>query len=101
MSVRQTKVLLFGEFQHRAFRQLTHAALTDVAFLPGVETKEQIEHNTHHRNEPDDEDPRHRLGWLSIIHDHMDHCHNSNDLIDQEYDIYPTHFISPNHFPAA
>ena len=91
MGFRQMQILLLGKLQHRTLGQLVHGALTDQAFLARIDTKEEIKHEAHHRHKPYHHRPCHRLGRLTVVHNHMDHRNNGDDLPDQEYDIKPTH----------
>ena len=91
MLLRQSQVLLLCKLQHRALRQLVHAAFAHVAFLTGVNAKEYVEHDTYHWYKVNHQCPSHRLGWLTVVEYHMDHRQDDHNLIDYEYDIQPTH----------
>ena len=87
----QLQVLLFCKLQHRALGKLVHGTIADVTFLTGVDTKKQVENDAHHRHKVDHHRPGHRLGWLTIVENHMNHGQDDNDLVNDIYDIQPTH----------
>ena len=92
--LRQSQILLLGKLEHRALSQLVHTPFAHIALFTGVDTKEDIEHDTHHWYEVDHQCPGHRLGRLTIIKNHMDHSQDDHNLIDDKYDIQPTHHFS-------
>ena len=69
------QVLLFHKAQHGTFCQLVEFALVDQSLTSVVDAEEQIEHDAYQGQEHDDECPCHRLGWLAVVHDHMNHGH--------------------------
>ena len=87
----QLQVLLFHELQHRTFGELVQTALTDESLLAGVQSEEEVEHQSHYRHEPYHQRPGHGLGRLTVVHHHVDDSQDDNHLIDTEqYDV-PTH----------
>ena len=78
MAFGQLQVLLFHEAEHGAFRQLVERALADHALTTGVDTKEEVKHETYDRHKENDQHPGHGLGGLPVVHYDMDdgQCHN-------------------------
>ena len=71
LALRHVEVVLLDEVQHRSLGEFIHLTLTDDTFLAVVYAEEQIKHHADNRNEANDQYPRHRLGWLTVVHQHM------------------------------
>ena len=90
----QLQILLFSKLQHRTFGQLIHRAIADVTLPSGVNAKKQIKHDAHYRHKIDHHGPGHRFSRLAIVENYMNHGHDDDDLINDIYDVQPTHCLS-------
>ena len=95
----QSQVLLLSKLQHRTLGKLVHRTFAHIALLAMVNAKKQIKDDAHHWHKINHQCPSHRLCRLTVVHNHVYHRHDSNDLVHYEYDIQPTH--RPNFFATS
>ena len=99
LALRYTEVVLVYESQHRALGQLVHLTLIDDAFLAMVDAKKQVEHHADNRYEANDQNPRHRLGGLTVVHQHVDNGYCSSNQHQRITDVNQTsHLSSLSHY---
>ena len=81
----QHEVLLFGKLEHGALSQLVHAALADILLLTRVLPEEEIKHYSYYGHEDKHHHPGHRLGRLTVVHEHGDHNHQHHTDVNHKY----------------
>ena len=68
------QILLPGKVEHRAFGELVHALLADEPLFAGVLPEKEIEHQSHHGQEDEHQEPCQGLGRLAVVHQHGYGC---------------------------
>ena len=79
------EVALLYKLQHRPLGELVHAVLADELLLARVLPEEEVEHDAHHRQERQHQQPRQRLGGLTVVHEHLYHGHGNHKDVDKQY----------------
>ena len=86
MRLWQLELPLSGVFEHAAFGESIHAALTHESFSSGVLSEEEVEHDAHDRHKREHQKPGHGLGGLPVVHQHFRHHAEGSADIDDEKD---------------
>ena len=108
MLVCHLQIALLDKLKHRPFSKLIEAALAHEPLATGVEPEEEIEEQANDRHKIDDQHPSHCLGRLPIVHQDVNHRHNLDQLIRNDYSnihsvqkgtakLLSTHFLNHLH----